>query len=227
MAGPAAEFRAERLRLLEAVLQEAAFEGWNGAAFLAAARSLGLTPALADNLFPGGMSEVLEFWHAVADERMVAALAAMDLSALRLPERIALAVRTHLEQNTEQREAVRAAMAYLAKPLHAPLALRCGYATVDAIWHAMGDRSTDFSFYTKRAMLAGLYAATALYWVNDRSPGSADTWAFLDRRLADLMRLPRATAELSRISARLPNPFRLLRPRPRRRRWGRAVPGSR
>jgi ubiquinone biosynthesis protein COQ9 len=215
---PAEEFRAERLRLLEAVLREVPFEGWNGAAFLAGARTLGMTPAQADNVFPGGMSEVLEFWHAAADAEMLSTLAATDLSALRLHERVALAVRSRLENAAPHREAVRSAMAYAANPLHAPLAARCGYATVDAIWHAVGDRSTDFSFYTKRAMLAGLYGATVLYWVNDRSPGTADTWTFLERRLADLMRLPRATAGLNRIASRLPNPFRILRPRARRRR---------
>jgi ubiquinone biosynthesis protein COQ9 len=219
---PAEEFRADRLRLLEAVLREAPFEGWTGSAFLAAARAQGLTPAAADNLFPGGMSGVLEFWHAVADERMTAALAATDLTALRLPERIGLAVRTHLEQNAAHREAVRAALTYLANPLHAPLATRCGYATVDAIWHAAGDRSTDFSFYTKRAMLAGLYTATVLYWVNDRSPGAADTWAFLDRRIADLMRFPRASADINQVLSRLPNPFRLLSGRRPRRNWARS-----
>ena len=36
----------------------------------------------------------------------------------------------------------------------------CTARTVDAIWHAAGDRSADFSWYTKRAILAAVYAAT-------------------------------------------------------------------
>ncbi|MBX6321776.1 MAG: COQ9 family protein [Rhodospirillaceae bacterium] len=218
MTTPAEAFRQQRQRLLEAVLQEVPFEGWTTAALIAGGRALGLSPAEAANLFPGGMAEVLEVWHAAADEGMVAALEATDLTGLRLHERVALAVRLRLEQQAGRREAVRAALAFLANPLHAPLAMRCGYATVDAIWRAVGDRSTDLSFYTKRAMLAALYSATVLYWLNDRSPGSAETWAFLDRRLADLMRLPRVTAALDRLVARLPNPF-LLRPRAPRG-WG-------
>ena len=40
----------------------------------------------------------------------------------------------------------------------------CTARTVDAIWHAAGDRSADFSWYTKRAILAAVYTATVLYW---------------------------------------------------------------
>jgi ubiquinone biosynthesis protein COQ9 len=210
--GPAADFQAQRQRLLDAVLYEAPFEGWTEAALFAGARAAGLAPNAALNLFPGGMMEVLEAWHRRADAEMVEALAAQDLAALRVPERIALAVRTRLEQALPHREAVRAGLAYLANPLHAPRAARFGYATVDAIWRAVGDRATDFSFYTKRATLAGVYGATVLYWLNDRSPGTTETWAFLQRRLADVGRIPRARAQLRRLTEHLPNPFRLFKP---------------
>jgi ubiquinone biosynthesis protein COQ9 len=209
---PAAEFHEQRQRLLEAVLYEVPFEGWSQTALFAGARAAGIAPTAAMNLFPGGPIEVLEFWHRQADAQMVETMAAQDLSALRFPERIALAIRTRLEQALRHREAVRAGLAYLSNPLHAATAARVTYATVDTIWRAIGDRSTDFSFYTKRASLAAVYGATVLFWLNDRSPGTVETWAFLDRRLADIGRIPRARAQLRQITDRLPNPFRLLRP---------------
>ena len=110
------------------------------------------------------------------------------------------------------REAVRRALSVLAMPPHAALGLRLVYETVDGIWYAAGDTATDFSFYTKRATLAGVYGATLLYWLDDRSDGFADTQAFLDRRLADVAHLTKARARLDEALARLPNPFRLLRP---------------
>jgi ubiquinone biosynthesis protein COQ9 len=51
-----------------------------------------------------------------------------------------------------------------------------------------------------------------LYWLEDRSPGFADTRAFLDRRLADVARIGAARQRLENALDRLPNPFRLLRP---------------
>ena len=74
-------------------------------------------------------------------------------------------------------------------PLNAALGLKLLYRTVDAMWYAAGDTSTDFNFYTKRATLAGVYSSTLLYWLNDRSPGSEATWSFLDRRIDDVMKI--------------------------------------
>ena len=47
-------------------------------------------------------------------------------------------------------------------PHQAPLAAKALYRTVDAIWHGIGDRSVDFNFYSKRALLAGVYSTTLM-----------------------------------------------------------------
>src|SRR4029077_14179482 len=87
-----------------------------------------------------------------------------------------------------EREAARRALALLALPLNAGLGLKLLYRTVDAMWYAAGDTSADFNFYTKRAILAGVYSSTLLYWLNDRAEGSEATWSFLDRRIDDVMK---------------------------------------
>jgi ubiquinone biosynthesis protein COQ9 len=109
------------------------------------------------------------------------------------------------------REAVRRALSVLALPQHAPLGLRLLYGTVDAAWYGAGDRTTDFSFYTKRLTLAAIYAATLLYWLEDHSPDFADTHAFLDRRLAEVAVIGSARQRLGTAVERFPNPVRLLR----------------
>ena len=58
--------------------------------------------------------------------------------------------------------------------------------TVDAIWHAAGDRSTDFAWYTKRGVLTAVYSSTLLFWLRDGSEDDAATLAFLDRRMAGI-----------------------------------------
>ena len=128
-------------------------------------------PALARNAFPGGAIEMIEFHSRLADRRMVADFEQADKKGLKLREKVALAVRLRLTANAAHREAIRRALTILALPVHAPLAARLLYRTVDAIWYAMGDRSTDYNFYTKRALLAGVYSTTLLYWINDKSAG--------------------------------------------------------
>ena len=113
---------------------------------------------------------------------------------MRTAERVADGVRTRLAILLPHREAVRRSLALLAMPQNLALAARLLYDTVDTIWHAAGDRATDFNFYTKRGLLAGVYAATTLYWLDDRSAGTAASDEFLARRLAEVTAIPKRAA---------------------------------
>jgi ubiquinone biosynthesis protein COQ9 len=178
-----------RDRLADAMAAEAAFDGWTRGALSAVARQLELPAGEADRLFPGGPVQVLTHISERADLRMVEDMEKEGVAGLKMRERIKSAVRIRLERHAGQREAVRRALALLSLPFNAGLGLKLLYKTVDAMWYAAGDTSTDFNFYTKRATLAGVYSSTLLYWLNDRSPGSEATWGFLDRRIDDVMRI--------------------------------------
>ncbi len=181
----------EKLRgeLLQASLAHVAFDGWSRTTLRAAARDLDVDPVLAFNAFPGGEAELIEAFSTWADHRMLDALAERDLAAMRVRERIAVAVRLRLELLDPYREAVRRGLAFLALPPNAAVGLKCLYRTVDAIWYAAGDRATDYNFYTKRLLLAGVYSSTLLYWLDDASEGYEQTWAFLERRIAEVLKV--------------------------------------
>jgi ubiquinone biosynthesis protein COQ9 len=207
-----------RQELLQASLAHVALDGWSRAALRAAARDLDIRPVLAFNAFPGGETDLIEAFSTWADHRMLDALAERKLAAMKVRERIVAAVRLRLEQLGPHREAVRRGLGFLALPPNAALGLKCLYRTVDAIWYAAGDRATDYNFYTKRLRLAGVYSSTLLVWLNDSSEDYADTWAFLERRIAEVLmlggRLGRA------VTGALDLPDRLARrfgPRPARR----------
>jgi ubiquinone biosynthesis protein COQ9 len=210
MRSPLAESQQDAL--IEAMLPDVPFDGWSRAALRAAARRIGVPAAEALALFPNAPADFAARFSRWADRRMLDRLDTLALDQLRVPERVALAINTRIEIVEPWREAVRRALVVLALPQRAPLAFRLLYETVDGIWYAAGDSATDFSFYTKRATLAGIYGATLLYWLEDRSPGFADTRAFLDRRLADAARIGAARHRIEAAADRVPNPFRLLRP---------------
>jgi ubiquinone biosynthesis protein COQ9 len=144
---------------------------------------------------------------------MLDELARRDLAAMKVRERIAAAIRIRLTQQAPHREAVRRALSLEALPRHAPAALAALYRTVDAIWYAAGDTATDWNFYSKRLLLAGVYSSTLLIWLDDRSEGLAATWAFLDRRIDDVMQIQKLRGRLDRLVGRLPDPLGLLRRR--------------
>jgi ubiquinone biosynthesis protein COQ9 len=185
-----------RDRLADAVAAEAVFEGWSQAALLAAASNIGLPSGEAARLFPGGPVQVLAQLSERFDRRTVADMERAGVDAMKMRDRIRSAVRIRLENHAGNRESVRRGLALLSLPFHAGLALKLLYKTVDAMWYAAGDTSSDFNFYTKRATLAGVYSTTLLYWLNDRSESSEATWGFLDRRIDEVMAFEKFKARL-------------------------------
>lgn len=147
----------------------------------------------ADLLFPGGPAEMVEAHSDLADRRMEAAADTID--ATRVSSRVRGLILLRFEQAFDQRDAMRRGLSLLALPGNRLAATRAAARTIDAIWHAAGDRSADMSWYSKRAILAGVYAATLLFWLRDET-GGIETEAFLDRRLAGVARFGKLSARL-------------------------------
>jgi ubiquinone biosynthesis protein COQ9 len=202
---------AERAEILSAVLPHVPFEGWSLHALRIAAEDAGYDAAMAARTFPGGVAEIILYWSQTADEQMVQAYAAADTAGMRFRERITFLVRARIEAVAAHREAVRRALTHVTRPSKARRGIHGLYATVDAMWYAAGDQSTDFSFYTKRATLAGVYGATLLFWLDDRSDDAVETWAFLDRRIAGVMQIPQRRAALRGGGRYVPDPKRFAR----------------
>ncbi|MBI3112905.1 MAG: COQ9 family protein [Rhodospirillales bacterium] len=205
------ERRATRDRILLATLPHVAFDGWTRKALTVGVADAGLSPDMALRAFPDGIPELVDHFADWADRRMLAELERRGAAAMRIRDRVTTGVRARLEVLAAHREAVRRLLAFLALPPNAPLAARLLWRTVDAMWYAAGDNATDFNYYTKRGLLAAVYTTTVLCWLADSSEEFADTWAFLDRRIADVMKVPTYKARLKEALGRLPRPSRLLR----------------
>ena len=199
-----------RARLLEAALPHAPFDGWSERTLRLAKRDSGIEPGLAKLALPRGPIDLVEFFWSNLDRRMEEELAGRHLEGLSIRARIALALRVRLELLLPHKEAARRAAALQALPLHPGSGPRSLWRSVDAIWRAIGDTSTDFSFYTKRATLAALWSAVLFTWFGDTSPDYSETLNTLDRRLADVMRFERAKAGLKTLARGLPSPVELL-----------------
>ncbi len=204
--------------ILLATLPHVVFEGWSEAAVNAGIADLGDMPEIGSktalHVFPGGMRDLAAHFSDWADRRMVAEMAKNDIESLKVRERVALGVRCRLQVLAPHREALRGCLAFLALPQSAGLSLKCGYNTVSEIWYAAGDESADFSFYTKRAMLAPVLVSTVLYWLSDEGDGEGDfpeTWAFLDRRLGDVLNIMGARNRMTKRLGKLPTPFSLCK----------------
>ena len=181
--------------VLAAALAHVPFDGWSEATLKAAIADSGVADGLARALFPRGALDLALAYHEQGDAQMKQALGAADLSAMRFRERIAHGVRLRLE--AADKEAVRRGTTFFALPQNATHGAKAFWGTADAIWTALGDTARDFSWYTKRATLSAVYAATVLFWLGDDSPGQENTWAFLDRRIEDVMQFEKVKSAIA------------------------------
>lgn len=200
-----------RDKILEAALNHVMFDGWTMKALKHGAEDAGLSPSMAERAFPGGLREAVNHYGDWADRRMLARLEDMDLENMRIRDRVAAGVRVRLEDLTPYREASRRLVAYLALPGHQVLAAKMTWRTCDHIWYMAGDRATDFNHYTKRGLLAPVYTTTVLYWLNDTSDGFEETWGYLDRRISDVLKIPKYQAKAKKVLSKLPSPLRFAR----------------
>lgn len=183
-------------QLLEAALMHVPFDGWSQATFDAAIDDSGVEHTVAQSICPRGAVDLAIAYHQQGDAEMVARMSEADLGAMKYSERVAAAVRFRLEA-VEDKEVVRRGTALFALPMYAGDGAKAIWGTADAIWNTLGDTSEDVNWYTKRATLSGVYSATVLFWLGDTSEGHADTWAFLDRRIENVMQIEKLKAQVN------------------------------
>jgi len=181
-------------RLLAAIKPHVPFDGWSQRAFRMAVAEAGVDRAAADAVCPRGAVDLAVAYHKACDSEMVRRIHAADMGEMRFRDRVAAAVRFRLEL-VEDRELVRRGTTLFSLPLYAAEGARLIWGTADLIWDTLGDTARDYNWYTKRATLAGVYSSTVLYWLGDDSEDTARTWAFLDRRVEDVMRIEKAKAQ--------------------------------
>ena len=183
-----------RLHLAPQIAAAAIFDGWSDAALLGASQAAGVDPAVARLAFPGGAMDMIAAWVASVDAQMDQAFDREVLAQMPIRERIRALVWFRLESVAGLEEALRRAVAIQAMPQNLARTAKLGWSSADKMWRLAGDTATDYNHYTKRAILAGIYAATLAVFLDDESEGKAVTRAFLDRRIDGVMKFEKAKA---------------------------------
>lgn len=199
-----------RIALGPLIPAHAAFDGWSDAALAMAARELGIPAPRARIAFPGGAVQMIDAWFDSIDVAMLEAFRPERIAAMKIRERIRELVLFRFQRMLPHREALRRAFAILAQPQNVPAAAKLAWRAADRMWRVAGDSATDYNYYTKRALLTGVYGSTSLVFVDDNSEDLADTRAFLGRRIDDVMRIEKVKASWRGGRDRLPSLSRFL-----------------
>jgi len=199
-----------RRRLALPVGENAVFDGWTKQAIDTAAEQLGIDAVQARLAMPKGQAALIDLYIQEVDRTLEAYFTPKRMQGMKIREKIRALIWHRLETMGPAREAVRRGLAILAMPQNVPLALRISWRTADLMWRLAGDTSTDFNHYTKRVSLGAVYGSTLLAWLDDDSEGWADTAAFLDRRIDNVMQFEKFKAEWRGSSERRLSPSRFF-----------------
>ena len=77
------------------------------------------------------------------------------------------------------------------------------------IWYIAGDNSTDFNFYTKRAILASIYSSVILHFVNNNNLDK--TIDLLNLQLKRVSKIPIIKSKVKDVIQNTPNMFNLFK----------------
>ena len=199
-----------RDQLALSVGENAVFDGWSAKAVDAAAAAHGVDNAKARLAFGKDKAAMVEAYVGAVDAAMVEAFPPERIAAMKIRDRITELLWFRFEAMLPAREAVRTGLALLARPDNALRAMKLGWRSADRMWRLAGDSATDFNHYTKRLTLGAVYTSTLLVWLDDQSEGLAVTRAFLERRIADVMRFEKWKAEWRSNDIRRPSLTRFL-----------------
>lgn len=146
------------------------------------------------NLFPSG-AFALVLWH-LYQQRLALSNRCPELfhvpngtKPLGIGAKVKALTLSRLLSNAPIISHYQSALALMASPSNIPACLRELHALSDEIWYLAGDVAVDGSWYTKRASLSSIYAASELFMTTDKSEGFRETSEFLERRLQDSMAL--------------------------------------
>lgn len=186
-------YETAKQELLAAALTHVPFDGWSETAFKEAIRDTGIDHTVARAVCPRGAVDLAIEFHKEGDAQMLKRIAETDMTGMKFRDKVAMAVRLRLNA-VEDKEAVRRGATLFALPMYAADGAKLIWGTSDKIWTALGDTSSDYNWYTKRATLSGVYSSTVLYWLGDNTPDQSATWEFLDRRIDDVMQIEKLKA---------------------------------
>ncbi len=207
-----------RVALAPVIGHHAGFDGWSEAAVHAAADEVGVDRDVAMLAFKGKAIDMIDAWVEGADLELARRLPMEKLNAMKIRDRITALLATRLEIMAPDRESLRRALAIMAMPTNLTRAAKMGWRSADHMWRLAGDSTTDLNYYTKRMTLSAVYGSTLSVFVNDDSENFADSRAFLDRRIDNVMQIEKVKYQakqrkefapsLSRFIGRLRYPAR-------------------
>jgi len=183
--------------------------GWNNNIFKSISKNKKFKNEEVTLLFPEGYKSLLVFYLEELNIKMTDSSKSLNLVRMKTHKRIREIILLRLKINQDEKNLIKKTYFTLLLPQHSKIASMSLYKIVDQMWFIAGDKSTDFNFYSKRAILAAIYSSTFFYWINNQD--FKKTVQFLDLQLKKISKIPKIKKRIKNLTNFLPKIFKILK----------------
>ncbi len=180
------------------------FEGWNQSTLEKACAECGIEKGYCDIIYPGRIAEFTgEFVKQCNDEALGKAREA-GFEKLRTTQKVEEIIYQRIRSyhtKLGSLEALKKFIGYCLTPANLASSAHNIYDFSSEVWYTLGDRSTDFSYYTKRISLSGIYAKCMVYSMSDKSDNLQQTKRYIQKSIDGLMKINKLKLKIKDLTS--------------------------
>ena len=173
--------KSKQEKLAKLFIQEVPKFGWSRETLLQSAKKQRISTSVLAKLFPSFEYDVLKFIIAQNNIQVEKNYNSFNNSRLKTRDKIKTILELKFDSNEYLKKSLPEMLKFLLRPGNLLMSIKMLHENSDFIWNLAGDKSNDFSFYSKRGLLSMVYLATLIYWLNDKSTKGIGTKNFISK----------------------------------------------
>ena len=173
--------KSKQEKLAKLFIQEVPKFGWSRETLLQCAKKQRISTSVLAKLFPSFEYDVLKFIIAQNNIQVEKNYNSFNNSRLKTRDKIKTILELKFDSNEYLKKSLPEMLKFLLRPGNLLMSIKMLHENSDFIWNLAGDKSNDFSFYSKRGLLSIVYLATLIYWLNDKSTKGIGTKNFISK----------------------------------------------
>ena len=159
---------------------------WNIESFNKAQKKLKYSSNLLKVLFPNKLNDLVFYFSDFINKKMITAYKKKRINKKSLRLQILTLLKIRFSILNEYKSVIKESMVFLCSPSKQLLSSKLIFKTADFMWISINDKSTDYNFYTKRAILGTIYSVVILFWLNDKSNKLDKTYNLLEKLIMNM-----------------------------------------
>ena len=173
--------KSKQEKLAKLFIQDVPKFGWSRETLLQCAKKQRISTSVLAKLFPSFEYDVLKFIIAQNNSQVEKNYNSFNNSRLKTRDKIKTILELKFDSNEYLKKTLPEMLKFLLRPGNLLMSIKMLHENSDFIWKLAGDKSNDFSFYSKRGLLSIVYLASLIYWLNDKSTKGIGTKNFISK----------------------------------------------